>query len=290
MSIVVNTNVSSMLLQRSLSTAASGVQGSLEKLSTGYKINKAADDAAGLTISESLKAQTRGSAVAQSNAQTGVNLLQTAEGDLSVIMDNLQRIRDLSVQGANGTNGTAERGAIKAEVAQRASEISRIANSSAFNKIKLLNGTQSTLALQIGPNYSPGNVSLNTITIGSPLGSASATALGINSGSKVGSGSFLDDAFSTSGKVSSFIAKIDTAISTVTTRRTTIGSLQSRLESSIQSLSIRQENMSASESRIRDVDVAKEAASLTKNQILQQASTSLLAQANQAPNVALSLI
>ncbi|MEI7475531.1 MAG: flagellin [bacterium] len=290
MGIVVNTNISSLMVQRSLSQATSGVSSSLEKLSTGFRINKAADDAAGLTISESLKAQARGSQVAQANAQTGINLLQTAEGDLSVVMDNLQRMRDLSVQAANGTNGTSERAAIKAEVAQRASEISRIANSSAFNQVKLLNGTSTTMSLQIGANYTPGAVSLNSISIGSPLGNSTATSLGINSGSKINGKTFLEDAFSSSAKVGSFIAKVDSAISAVTSRRSTIGSLQNRLDSTIKSLSIRYENMSASESRIRDVDVAKEAASLTKSQILQQAASSLLSQANQAPKMALSLL
>ncbi|MEI7473979.1 MAG: flagellin [bacterium] len=289
MGIVVNTNTNSLIMQRNLSAASKGISGSLERLSTGYKINRAADDAAGLTISESLRSQVRGTDIAKSNAQTGINLLQTAEGDLSIVMDNLQRIRDLSVQSANGTIGTAERSAIKSEVEQRANEISRISSSSSFNKIKLLNGTQSTLALQIGPDYSPKTVSLNSITIGSPLASSSATSLGIN-GAKVGSKTFLEDAFSTATKSASFITKVDSAITTVTTRRTKIGAFQNRLESAINSLSIRQENLQASESRIRDVDVAKEAAVLTKNQILQQASTSLLAQANQSPAIALSLI
>jgi flagellin len=219
-----------------------------------------------------------------------VNLLQTAEGDLSIVMDNLQRIRDLSIQAANGTNATAERDAIKAEVEQRAGEISRLANSSAFNQVKLLNGTSTAISLQIGANYTPSAVSLNSITIGAPLAAATASSLGINSGSKVGTLSFLEDAFSTSAKAASYIAKIDSAITAITSRRSTIGSLQNRLDSTIKSLSIKYENMSASESRIRDVDVAKESASLTKNQILQQASSSLLAQANQAPKMALSLL
>ncbi len=133
MSIVVNTNVSSILVQRSLTSSTGNIQSSLEKLSTGYRINKAADDAAGLTISESLKSQARGAQVASPNAQTGVNLLQTAEGDFGLIQDNLQRFRDLSVQAANGTNGTAERTAIQSEVQQRVNEIDRISSSSTFN-------------------------------------------------------------------------------------------------------------------------------------------------------------
>ena len=286
MGIVVNTNVSSLLVQRSLSSATAGVSKSLERLSTGYRVNRAADDAAGLTISEALKAQARGSVVAASNAQAGVNLLQTAEGDLGIIQENLQRIRDLAIQAANGTNGTTERDAIKDEVEQRVKEISRIATSSAFNSIKLLDGTQTSLSLQIGPNFNSTAVTLNSLTIGTPLGKADATALGINTTTST----FLTTSFSSSIKSSSYISLIDSAISTISNRRSTIGSLQNRLESTIQSLAVKKENVMAAESRIRDVDVAKEAATLTKNQILQQASASLLAQANQAPSVALSLI
>ncbi|OGI19755.1 MAG: hypothetical protein A2255_01580 [Candidatus Melainabacteria bacterium RIFOXYA2_FULL_32_9] len=286
MGIVVNTNVSSFIVQRSLSSATSSMSKSLERLSTGYRINRAADDAAGLTISESLKSQGRGAEVAASNAQAGVNLLQTAEGDLGIIQENLQRIRDLAIQAANGTNDTAERGAIKDEVEQRVKEISRIATSSSFNTIKLLDGSQTSLSLQIGPNFNSTAVTLNSLTIGSPLGKADATTLGINTTTST----FLTTSFSTSLKCSSYISLIDSAISTISTRRSTIGSLQNRLESTIQSLAIKKENVMAAESRIRDVDVAKEAAFLTKNQILQQASASLLAQANQAPSVALSLI
>lgn len=282
MSIVVNTNVSSILVQRSLQTSTGSIQDSLAKLSSGYRINKAADDAAGLTISEGLKSQARGAQTAADNAQSGVNLLQTAEGDLAIIQDNLQRIRDLTVQAANGTNGSAERTAIQSEVDQRVTEINRLAQSSQFNNINLLDGTNTQIALQIGANAG----SLNVITIGgsgtSPLSSAQASDLGIST--------TLDTAFESASAASSFISEIDNAISEVSSRRSTIGSLQNRLDSAIQSLNVQYENMSASESRIRDVDVASEAANLTKSQILQQASATLLAQANQSPSIALSLI
>jgi flagellin len=285
MSIVINTNVSSILVQRSLTNATGSISNSLQKLSTGYRINKAADDAAGLTICESLKSKARGSQVAASNAQTGINLLQTAEGDLSIIQDNLQRIRDLAVQASNGTNGSAERNAIKDEVDQRISEINRISSSSAFNTIKLLDGTATAnggLSIQIGANATP---SLNAISLTggtiNPLDKADASTLGISE---------VDTAFESAEAAASYISNIDSAIGSVSSRRSTIGSLQNRLESAIMSLNVQFENMSASESRIRDVDVAKEAATLTKNQILQQASATLLAQANQSPAIALSLI
>jgi flagellin len=278
MSIVVNTNVNSSLVQRGLFNATSRIGKSIERMSTGLKINHAADDAAGLVISEGLRAQARGAAAAKSNAQTGINLLQTVEADLGIIHENLQRIRDLTVQAANGTYGTTERNAIKEEVSARISEINRIAKNSSFNNIKLLDGTNTDLVVQVGANSTP---SLNALTIGSPLNSASSTGLGINTYSTY---------FDTSRLAASFITSVDSAINAVSTRRSQIGSLQNRLESTIQSLSIKEENMKASDSRIRDVDVAVEAAELTKNQILQQASASLLAQANQAPSIALSLV
>jgi len=276
--------VNSILVQRSLSTATGSIGKSLERLSTGYRINKAADDAAGLTISESLRAQARGSLVASQNAQTGINLLQTAEGDLGIIQDNLQRIRDLAVQAANDTNGSAERTAIRAEVQQRLDEINRIAKSSKFNNVQLLDGT-SDVSLQIGANTLTSTNSLN-VTGGSdvnPLEKATASSGGLNV-------ALAGDTFDTAVKAAAYIESIDDAISTVSSRRSTIGSMQNRLDSTIQSLSVKYENMSASESRIRDVDVAKEAASLTKSQILQQASAQLLAQANASPQVALTLI
>jgi flagellin len=281
MGIVVNTNVSSTLVQRSLGSATGEIGKSLEKLSTGFKINRASDDAAGLVISQSLQSQARGASQASSNAQTGVNLLQTAEADLGIIQENLQRIRDLTIQAANGTYGTTERNAIYSEVEARTQEIDRIAKSSAFNTIKLLDGSNTSLSLQIGSNSAS---SLNALAIGAPLGKATSSTLGLGDAASVST------AFGTPAKAASFLSNIDTAITTVSTRRSQIGSLQNRIDSAIKSLSIKQENMLASDSRIRDTDVAKEAANLTKNQILQQASASLLAQANQQPQIALSLL
>ena len=283
MGIVVNTNVNSILVQRSLGTSTNEIGKSLQRLSTGYRINKAADDAAGLTISESLKAQARGAQIASQNAQTGVNLLQTAEGDLGIIQDNLQRIRDLAVQAANDTNGSSERTAIESEVSQRLDEITRLSKASKFNTIGLLDGSSTTLNLQIGGNS---EASTNVIDVAggtvNPLDAADASSLGVNITAGI--------TLATASAASAYISTIDDAISDVSERRSTIGSIQNRLDSAIQSLSIKFENMSASESRIRDVDVSKEAAALTKNQILQQASAQLLAQANQAPQVALTLI
>jgi len=288
MSIVVNTNVNSILVQRSLSTSTGAIGNSLQRLSTGFRINKAADDAAGLTISESLKAQARGSLVASQNAQTGINLLQTAEGDLGIIQDNLQRIRDLAVQAANDTNGSSERTAIQSEVKQRLSEIDRLAKGSKFNSIKLLDGSSTALKLQIGVNSEASTNAIDVTETSNPLASASTSAGGLDIELDDMDGS--NGTFDTADNAAAYIDTIDAAISTVSSRRSTIGSIQNRLDSAIQSLSIKYENMAASESRIRDVDVSKEAASLTKNQILQQASATLLAQANSSPQIALTLI
>jgi len=281
MGIVVNTNGCSMIVQRSISTTSSEISKSLEKLSTGYKINHAADDAAGLVISESLSAQARGASQAASNSQAGISLLQTAEADLGIIQDNLLRIRDLTVQASNGTYGTTERNAIYSEVQARTEEIDRIAKSSKFNEIKLLDGSNTDLNLQVGSNAV---ASLNALAIGVPLGKATTSSLGLGTTATVSS------SFATATKAASFLSSIDTAINSVSTRRSQIGSLQNRLDSAIKSLAVKQENMEASNSKIRDTDIAKEAANLTKNQILQQASISLLSQADQSPQLALNLL
>lgn len=288
MGIVVNTNTSSMAVQQSLFKSTNGVNSSVAKLSTGLRINKAADDAAGLAISQTLEAQKRGSSVAKSNCQQGINMLQTAEGDLGIIQENLQRIRDLTVQAANGTNGTEERNAIDKEVEERLKEISRIAESSKFNEVQLLNGDKSaanSIKIQVGGNDGTDN---NQMDVSSTLADATATALAVNDdGTSVfGAGTTLHS----SSTADAYLTKVDSAIETVSGRRATIGSMQNRLNSAIDSLTVYNQNMAASQSTIRDVDVAEEAANMTKQQILQQTSSTLLAQANQSPSIALSLI
>ncbi len=278
MSLVINTNMNSIVAQNGLLSATKNVGKAIERMSTGYRINHAADDAAGLMISEGLRSQARGAKVAMNNAQSGINLLQTAEADLEVIQQNLQRVRDLTVQAANGTYATAERTAIKGEVQARLEEINRMAESSKFNNIELLNGTSSNLSLQIGPNST---ASLNAISIGSTLQRATYSSLGITSSAT---------AYATASSSAAFIDEIDTAINNVNARRSGIGSVQNRLESTIQSLMAKNENLTAADSRIRDANIAEISADFTKNQILQQASASLLQQANQTPGVALSLI
>jgi flagellin len=279
MSITVNNNIASLVAQRNLSKSTSELTKSIERLSSGYKINRAADDAAGLAISEGLRGQIRGNTQAISNVQDGINLLQIAESGLSVINENLQRVRELCIQAANDTNGSVERGAILAEINARIDDITRIAKTAKFNNIQLLNGTQSTALLQVGAN---GEVSTNTIDIAPVLVDSQSSTLGITLS--------ITGALWTSNLIRSYIGLLDTAISSITSRRSKIGAYQNRLDSTLSNLTVMNENIESSESRIRDVDIAKETANMTKNQILQQASASVLTQANQIPQLALTLM
>ena len=282
MGLVVNTNVTSNIVQGNLAAANNAVNKSIERLSTGYKINRASDDAAGLAIAKGFEAQERGTAVAKDNTQHGVNLLQTAEGDLDVIQDNLQRIRDLAVQAANGTYSTSEKAMLAQEVKARIDEINRIATVSKFSDIALLNGTTtSQLILQVGANSG----SFNQLDISDALIKSTATALNANLNA-----TYVNTAFQTSNGANAFISEIDKAINKVSTSRSKIGAYQNRLESTLSSLDVRYQNMASSLSTIQDTDVASEAANLTKAQILQNVSASLLAQANNNPSIALNLL
>ena len=282
MALVVNTNVTSNIVQGNLSAANSAVNKSIERLSTGYKINRASDDAAGLAISKGFESQSRGTLVAKDNTQHGVNLLQTAEGDLDVIQDNLQRIRDLTVQAANGTYSSSEKAMLAQEVNARISEINRIATVSKFSDITLLDGNStSQLVLQVGANSGE----TNQLNISDALIKSTATALSANLTSE-----YVTNAFKTSNGANAFIDDIDIAINKVSDSRSKMGAYQNRLESTLSSLDVRYQNMASSLSTIQDTDVAAEAAALTKAQILQNVSASLLAQANNNPSIALNLL
>jgi flagellin len=284
MGLIVNTNVASLVAQRNLLNNSNKTTKSLEKLASGLRINRAADDAAGLSISETLRTQVRGNKQAVANAQDGINILQVAEGGLSVIAENLQRIRELTVQAANDTNATNEREAIAREVRQRSDDITRIASTLRFNTIVLLDGTASQATLQIGANS---DYNENALVIGSVLQNSRVTALGlVTSSITVAAGGY----FSDGTNARSFLSTIDSAIGTLSSTRSEIGALQNRLESTVESLTIAMENITAAESRIRDLDIARETSELTKNQILQQAALGVLAQANQTPTLALSLL
>ena len=281
MALVVNTNVTSNIVQKNLSAANKAVNNSIERLSTGYKINKAADNAAGLAIAQGFESQSSGTMIAKDNTQHGINLLQTAEGDLDVIQENLQRIRDLSVQAANGTYSTAEKAMLASEARARVAEINRIATISQFSDIKLLDSSAKDITLQVGANTGADN----QLDISDALIAANASALDASLND-----AGIKDAFKTNDGANAFISNVDNAINAVSTARSKIGAYQNRLESTLTSLDVRYENMASSLSTIQDTDVAAEAANLTKSQILQNVSVSLLAQANNNPSVALSLI
>ena len=264
MSLRINSNVDAVQAHRHLSATSDAISKSMERLSSGLRINKAADDAAGLGISEKMRSQIRGLAQAQRNIQDGVSMVQTAEGNLDEVHSILQRIRELAVEYRNGSLSTAGKGAIQSEVDQLSAEITRIGNAAVFNGVSLLSGTTS-VTFQVGANDN------ETIAISF---SSLATAVG--------------SAYSDLATAS--LAAIDTAVDAVTAMRSGFGAVQNRLEHALSVTGIYQENLTSAESRIRDVDMAEEMVTLTKNQILQQAGTAMLAQANQAPQSVLSLL
>jgi flagellin len=269
MALRIQNNVEAFNAHRNLSNTEGTLARSMERLSSGYRINRAADDAAGLAISERLRGQINGLDQAQRNVQDAVSLVQTAEGSLTEVHAMLQRVRELAVQFKNGSLSTADRTAIQSEVNQLASEIERIGSSAEFNGIKLLNTAQ-TISFQVGSEDGQ-TITVSTISLGS------ASGVGTN---------YI--ALATSN--ASDISEIDAAIDNVSSQRAAFGAVQNRLEYTLQNAAIYQENLTASESRIRDVDMAAEMVNFTKLQILQQAGTSMLAQANQASQGVLSLL
>jgi flagellin len=264
----INNNLAALNTHSRLSAATEAQGKSLQKLSSGLRINRAGDDAAGLAISEKMRGQIKGLNQASRNAQDGISLIQTAEGALNETHSILQRMRELSVQASSDTNSSTDRDQIQSEVDQLIEEIDRIGSSTSFNDTALLDGTFSG-TLQIGANAGDEL----TITIGDMQTLGVATV----------------DVTSQAG-ASSAITAIDTAIETVSTERASLGAYQNRLEHTINNLGTASENLTAAESRIRDVDMAKEMMEFTKNNILTQASTSMLAQANQQPQAVLQLL
>ena len=264
MSLRINSNIEAFNAHRQLAGTSDRASKSMERLSSGYRINRAADDAAGLAISEKLRGQIRGLAQAQRNSQDAVSLVQTTAGSLNEVHSMLQRVRELAVQYQNGTLSTSDKAAITAEAAQLQSEIDRIGKTADFNGIKLLDGTAGTISFQVGAN--DGDViAVTTATLTSEIGT-------------------IDVATTTS------ISAIDAAIQNVSTMRGQFGAVQNRLEHTLNNLATYQENLMASESRIRDVDMAAEMVEFSKNQILSQAGTAMLAQANQLPQNVLKLL
>jgi flagellin len=271
MGLRIQNNVEAFNAHRQLTGTANKAAKAMEKLSSGYRINKAADDAAGLAISEKMRGQIGGVAQAQRNAQDGISLVQTAEGALGEVHSMLQRVRDLKVQSENGTLSDSDKGAIAAEVVQLGAEIGKISSETEFNKISLLNAAK-TVSFQVGAgdgqtiDVTTKNVAAET-NVAKVVGVTNATTFdGVN------------------------IADIDAAIEEVSSLRSDFGAVQNRLEHRMNNLGSYQENLVAAESRIRDVDMAAEMVNFSKQNILQQAGQSMLSQANQAPQGVLGLL
>ena len=267
----INHNIAALNTYRQLGAANAGQQSSMEKLSSGLRINGAKDDAAGLAISEKMRGQIRGLEMGSKNAQDGISMLQTAEGALNETHSILQRMRELAVQSSNDTNVTVDRAALDQEFQALSTEISRISDDTEFNKQKLWDGTTSAVDFQIGANagqkitYTFSN--MDAATLMSTVGDLTNKA---NSQTAIGA--------------------VDTAIEKVSTERSKLGATQNRLEHTINNLDTSAENLTAAESRIRDVDMAKEMMEQTKNSILSQAAQAMLAQANQQPQGVLQLL
>ncbi|MDC8830451.1 flagellin N-terminal helical domain-containing protein [Alteromonas gilva] len=274
MSLYVNTNVSALNAQRQLSDVNDKLSTSFERLSSGFRINSSADDAAGLQISDRLTSQIQGLNQAVRNANDAISLTQTAEGALSEVTASLQRIRQLAVQSQSGINSSADRVALQKEVSALKTEISRVSTDTQFAGVDLLNGTYSAKFL-VGANGGQ-TISVNLSRAGGGYGTSGLSLSNLS--------------VSTAAVASAAIASIDSAISTIGSARADLGALQNRFQSTIRNLSNISENVTAARSRIRDTDFAAETADLTRNQIIQQASVSVLSQANQRPQTALSLL
>lgn len=276
MGLRINTNIASINAQRNLRQTRQDLDKTLEKLSSGSRINRAGDDAAGLAISEHLRAQIKGLKQAERNAQDGISLIQVAEGGLSEISNILIRLRELAVQAASDTVGPTERKFLNLEFEQLLEEIERIANATEFNKIPLLNGTGAVFDIQIGTGNDP---TVDRITFDSSSADVNIAALGINLTS-------VSDKASAQNALSS----IDASIISVSAIRADFGAMQNRIQSTINNIAVTIENLSAANSRIRDTDIASETAELVRNNILMQAGTSVLSQANNSATAALTLL
>lgn len=281
-------NIQALSISRTLGVNTRRAGLSLERLSTGYRINHASDDAAGLSISETLIGQIRGYEQSIRNAQDGYNMLSVAEGATSTISENLQRIRELTVQAANDTYSSTERRAIASEVSQRVEDINRVAESAEFNSVQLLDDSVRSVILQIGPNGS----SVDTLQLSGALQTATASALGIDDMSIITASSGVAGAvYQSAGAAANFLNTIDSALETLNSRRADIGALQNRLDSVVDNLSTTSMNLASANSRIRDTDIASESSRLVRNQLLQQFDVQLMAQANnQMSNLTLTLL
>jgi flagellin len=276
MGLRINQNTDAFNSYRNLSVTQGQMSKSLEKLSSGFRINRAADDAAGLAISEGLRSQVGGLKVAVRNAQDGVSVVQTAEGALTEVHSILQRVRDLAVQAGNDSNNAAARSNIKTEIDSLGDELTRIGDSTNFNGTKLLDGSATALTFQVGASDVAAESQVVVDLSGADIKTMGATIKALT--------------VDTAANALASITSVDTEIGTVSTQRAGLGAVQNRFEHTINSLNVAVENLSASESRIRDTDMASEMMNFTRANILSQAGTAMLAQANQAPQSVLQLL
>jgi flagellin len=273
MAINIQTNYAALSAQKNLSGNQKLLAGSFQRLSSGYRVNSAADDAAGLAISESMKSQIRSYTVAQRNASDAQSMAQTAEGALGDVHDIMGRMRELAMQSSNGDLGTTDRGYIDTEFKSLQNEVTRIQGSAKFNGKQLINATAATTTFQVGLN----NVTSDQIKV--TFGGVNLTNITANTTD-----------LATATHALNALATIDTAIQNVSTARSNFGTAMNRMDFATSNIQTMQLNITAANSRIRDVDVASETANLSRNQVLTQAGTAVLAQANQIPQLALSLI
>jgi flagellin len=282
----INTNIISLNAQRNLSGSQSSLASSMQRLSSGLRVNSAKDDAAGLAIAERMNAQVRGMSVAARNANDGISLAQTAEGALGKVSDSLQRMRELAVQSANATNSASDKDSLDKEFGELSKEIQRVLGGTTFNGLTVLGANAGAQVFQVGANTS----SNDTISITTTDMTSEPTITAVAGTDNAGSGRALIDSSSSSTTIQGVIGSIDTAIDTVNTERATLGASQSRFDAVISNLQISIENQTASRSRIIDTDFAAETANLSRANILQQAGNAMVAQANQLPNQVLQLL
>ena len=275
---VINTNLLSLNAQRNTSTSASSLAVSMQRLSSGLRVNSAKDDAAGLAIADRMNAQVRGMNVAQRNANDGISLSQTAEGALSKVGDSLQRMRELAVQARNATNTTSDLDSIGQEYSQLGQEIQRVLGGTTFNGRAILAGDSGTQTFQIGAN----TTSNDSVDVTTTNMTTEASITAVTSGAITNA--------STTGDLATVIDNIDAAIKTVSGERSKLGASQNRFDAIVANLQISVENQTAARSRIMDADFASETANLSRAQILQQAGNAMIAQANQAPQQVLALL
>jgi flagellin len=266
MAMTINSNIVSLNAQRNLSMSQSSLATSMQRLSSGLRVNSARDDAAGLAIADRMNAQVRGINVAIRNANDGISLAQTAEGALATVTDALQRMRELAVQAQNGSNGTSDRANLNTEYAALSAEITRIASQTKFNGTAIVGASAGAQVFQVGPNGGD-TLTITTTTVATVAGD-----------------------LTTSANASTAVGAIDTALDTISTSRATYGAAMSRFSMAIQNLQITGENQQAARGRIMDADFAAETANLSRAQILQQAGSAMVAQANQLPNQVLALL